>query len=156
MTEATAANRLASEPDALFAYGSLMFRKVLKIILGRVPALTAAKAPGWRAAALRDRPFPTLVPGEGTTEGILMTGLTPAEWRILDAFEGSFYELRRLELDVGHGWTYVAGPQADAEWGILPHNWDRNTFDLHSYLPRCAEWRQRLGMGDVAHEPSPK
>ncbi|MGW4215175.1 gamma-glutamylcyclotransferase family protein [Lentzea sp. NPDC004789] len=146
MTDATAVNRLASQPDALFVYGSLTFREVLKILLGRVPELTDAKAPGWRVAALRDRPFPVLVPGAGTAKGVLVSGLTTTEWRILDAFEAPSYELRELALDVGRGWAYVAGARADAEWGVLPRDWERSTFDLCSYLERCAEWRQRLSL----------
>lgn len=142
MTQATRLDRLAGQPDALFAYGSLTFPEVLEVLLGRVPALTPATARGWRIAALRDRPFPVLVPAEGVASGILVTGLTSAEWRILDAFEAPSYELRVLDLDIGRGWTYVAGPEADAEWGILPDDWSRDAFDLPSYLRRCAAWRQ--------------
>ncbi|MDX8053967.1 gamma-glutamylcyclotransferase family protein [Lentzea sp. BCCO 10_0798] len=144
MTVATEGNRLSCRPDVLFAYGSLTFPEVLQVLLGRVPELVTAKASGWRIAALRDRPFPVLVPGDGAAEGVLILGLTHDEWRILDAFEAPSYELRELDLDVGRGWTYIAGAQADAEWGILSLDWTRDSFDLPPYLRRCTEWRQRL------------
>jgi gamma-glutamylcyclotransferase (GGCT)/AIG2-like uncharacterized protein YtfP len=144
MTVVTAGNRLTCQPDVLFAYGSLTFPEVLEVLLGRVPALVRATATGWRVAALRDRPFPVLVPAEGAAAGVLLSGLTSAEWRVLDAFEAPSYELRKINLDVGHGWTYVAGAEADADWGILQDDWVRDAFDLPPYLRRCTEWRQRL------------
>lgn len=143
MTGAAAGKRLSRQPDVLFAYGTLTFPEVLEVLLGRVPELVEAKASGWRVAALRDRPFPVLVPAEGVVEGVLVTGLTSAEWQMVDAFEAPSYELRELVLDVGHGWTYIAGVQADADWGVLPHDWHRETFDLAPYLLRCADWRRR-------------
>ncbi|TQM79243.1 gamma-glutamyl AIG2-like cyclotransferase [Saccharothrix saharensis] len=142
MIDPTGRGRLASRPDALFAYGSLTFPEVLEVLLDRVPAYTPAAAPGWRIAALRNRPFPVLVPGAGVAAGVLLTDLTSAEWRIVDAFEARSYELRRLDLDIGRGWAYVAGAQADADWGVLAHDWVRDAFDLTPYLRRCSEWRQ--------------
>ncbi|MFD8495924.1 gamma-glutamylcyclotransferase family protein [Amycolatopsis sp. NPDC059657] len=144
MIDASGRNRLANQPDELFAYGSLTFPEVLDVLLGRVPECVPATAPGWRIAALRERPFPVLVPGEGVAEGVLVIGLTSAEWQVVDAFEAPSYELRELDLDIGPGWTYVAGAEADADWGILPSDWVRADFDLHTYLRRCAEWRNTI------------
>jgi len=138
----TGRDRLADRPDALFAYGSLTFPEVLEVLLGRVPAAVPATAPGWRIAALRDRPFPVLVPGAGVAVGVLLTDLTSTEWRIVDAFEARSYELREIDLDVGRGGAYVAGARADADWGVLPRDWAREAFDLPSYLQRCSDWRQ--------------
>jgi gamma-glutamylcyclotransferase (GGCT)/AIG2-like uncharacterized protein YtfP len=144
MTPVTGRDRLASLPDVLFAYGSLTFPEVLEVVLGRVPALVPATASGWRIAALRDRPFPVLVPGDGVARGVLITGLTRTEWQVLDAFEAPSYELRKIDLDIGHGWTYIAGTEADAAWGVLERDWERESFDLPPYLRRCAGWRQTI------------
>ncbi|WKX68886.1 gamma-glutamylcyclotransferase family protein [Streptomyces sp. XD-27] len=116
---------ISSAPDALFAYGSLQFPEVLTALLGRVPQQRAASAPGWRAAALARRDYPGLVPAEGeTAPGLLLTGLTPDEWRILDAFEDDEYELRRLPLSDGRwAWSYL--------WrggDVLPRTWDAAEF----------------------------
>ncbi|MFI0357190.1 hypothetical protein [Actinomadura sp. 9N407] len=41
-----------------------------------------------------------------TACGYLLTGLTPGEWRVVDAFENPLYDLERIELlDRGHGWA---------------------------------------------------
>ncbi|HZG05951.1 MAG TPA: gamma-glutamylcyclotransferase family protein [Streptomyces sp.] len=128
---------LAAAPDPLFAYGTLRFPEVLRALLGRVPARTPAGVAGWRAAALEGRPYPGLVPAGGTATGLLLTDLTPGEWRVLDAFEGEEYERRRLSLTDGrHCWAYV--------WtggGVLPGDWSAGDFaerHLAAYAARCA------------------
>jgi gamma-glutamylcyclotransferase (GGCT)/AIG2-like uncharacterized protein YtfP len=131
-------------PDgrALFVYGSLLFPDVLRAVLGRVPDRTPATAVGWRAAALRGRLYPGLVPGDTTATGLLITGLTPDEWRVVDAFEDEAYELRRLALADGHvGWTYVWCDEAQ----VSPHAWDPELFarrDLSAYVQGCLAWRR--------------
>ncbi|SRR6266545_574497 len=130
-------------PEALFVYGSLLFPEVIHVLLGRVPASTPAAVVGWRVAALPGRVYPALVAGEALARGQLVTDLTSAEWRLLDAFEDDVYELRRITLtDGGHGWAYVCADHTDA----AAHDWDINTFEhdhLIDYLKRCAAWRRR-------------
>ena len=143
----TEIDRLACRPDTLFAYGSLTFPEVLDAVLGRIPKHRLASVAGWRAAALRDRPFPVLVPGSGSVRGMVLTGLDSTEWRIVDAFEAPSYDLRRLAIDGGgYTWSYVAGAAA-TEWGVLESAWDRDGFaahDLPDYLARCTAWRRRI------------
>src|SRR5260370_11157820 len=73
---------LSVDPDALFVYGSLQFPDVLFTLIDRVPDHSPAAAYGWRVAALPERVYPGLVPGQGTAHGYLITGLTAAEWRV--------------------------------------------------------------------------
>src|SRR4051794_21133301 len=80
-------DRLSVDPEALFVYGSLQFPEVLFALIDRVPAHSPASAEGWRVAGLPGRVYPGLITGESTASGYLLTGLSPAEWRILDAFE---------------------------------------------------------------------
>ncbi|WP_233510031.1 gamma-glutamylcyclotransferase family protein [Actinomadura craniellae] len=131
------------DPDALFVYGTLQFPEVLHALIDRVPAHTPAQAPGWRVTALPERVYPGLVPGQQTAAGYLLTGLSPEEWRVLDAFEDPVYELRRLHLtDNRHGWAYVCNPEADT----LDEDWSLEIFTaqhLPAYVDRCAAWRQR-------------
>lgn len=140
-------DRLSADPEALFVYGSLQFPEVLQALLGRVPDRTPATAKGWRVAALPDRVYPGLVRGEGIANGLLITGLTRDEWRIIDAFEDEVYELRRLDLtDDQHGWTYVC----DDETAATPEDWSAEHFTtrhLATYIERCATWRQRYCAG---------
>ncbi|MFJ2744400.1 gamma-glutamylcyclotransferase family protein [Streptomyces sp. NPDC087440] len=121
---------LPARPDTLFVYGTLRFPEVLRAVLGRVPAGAPALAPGWRAAALEHRAYPGLVASPGsTTRGVLLADLTVAEWRLLDAYEGAEYDLRRIALEGGtpYGWTYVWSGTA----GVLPATWDAEAFHTH-------------------------
>jgi gamma-glutamylcyclotransferase (GGCT)/AIG2-like uncharacterized protein YtfP len=143
-----AASARHSGPDAapggrgsLFVYGSLMFPEVLLALLGRAPDSTAASAAGWRVAALRGRSYPGLVPGPGTASGRLLTGLSPGEWRTLDAFEDDRYELRELSLtDGGRSSAYVWTDERQ----VSPSDWSPERFatrQLAAFASSCAAWR---------------
>jgi len=136
-------DRLSADPADLFIYGSLLFPEVMRTLLGRVPDSTSAAAAGWRVAALAGRVYPALVPAEAVATGRLVTGFTPKEWRLIDAFEDDVYELRRLTLSDGrYGWAYICASGPGAPGG----DWDIDAFErdhLTSYLKRCAAWRQR-------------
>ncbi|UNS96918.1 gamma-glutamylcyclotransferase [Streptomyces tubbatahanensis] len=126
--------------DALFVYGTLRFRRILTALLGQVPPAAPATASGWRTAALRERPYPGLVPAPGrTAHGLLLTGLTARAWRILDDFEDDAYELRALDLDPAGGPESAGGPGRAAPhqaWAYLwasppevrPADWEADTF----------------------------
>src|SRR6266581_1070070 len=91
--------RLAVSPDALFAYGTLQFPGILSALLRRVPEHAPGTVTGWRVAALAARTYPGIVPAsQATATGILVTGLTPGEWRLIDTYEDDSYELRQLTL----------------------------------------------------------
>jgi hypothetical protein len=146
--------RLAQAPRLLFVYGSLTFPAVLAALLGRVPHRTPGAATGWRAAALRDRLFPGMVPaaGDGPPEvvaGQVLAGLTTAEWAILDDFEGPLYDLRRLRLDDG---TTAHAYVCTAATLVLDAGWDRAAFadrHLDSYLTMCSGWLARRAASDA-------
>jgi gamma-glutamylcyclotransferase (GGCT)/AIG2-like uncharacterized protein YtfP len=143
MTSWAGHGRLPAEPGDLFAYGTLRFPAVLVALLGRVPDHTPAVVAGWRVAALHGRVYPVLVPGEGAAGGVLITGLTAGEWRIIDAYEDEFYELRPLTLLAGcEAWAYLTH---DPEIG-LPADWSPEEFGsghLERFAGECAAWRSR-------------
>lgn len=130
-------------PEALFVYGSLQFPEVLFALIDRVPDHEPAQAEGWRVATLPQRVYPGLIRGQGTAHGYLLTGLTPEEWRVLDAFEDPVYELTRVDLvDGHHGWAYVCNPGAE----VGETDWsgeDFQTQHLTAYIERCTAWRRR-------------
>jgi gamma-glutamylcyclotransferase (GGCT)/AIG2-like uncharacterized protein YtfP len=136
-------DRLSVDPESLFVYGSLLFAEVLRALLDRVPNRVPASAPGWRVASLPGRVYPGLARGPDAASGLLMTDLTPTEWRILDAFEDELYELRPLTLSDGRiGWAYVCGEDPAAS----PGGWDAGLFserDLPAYVGACVAWRRR-------------
>ncbi|OEV04335.1 gamma-glutamylcyclotransferase family protein [Streptomyces oceani] len=129
---------MAVEHPDLFVYGTLRFPEVLAALLGRVPPRAPARVRGWRAAALAGHVYPGLVPAPGViTAGLVLSGLTAAERRVLDEFEGPEYEPRPLELtDGGRTCSYV--------WrgsGVLAEDWDAAAFakcELPAYVARLA------------------
>ncbi|MEU6612132.1 gamma-glutamylcyclotransferase family protein [Streptomyces shenzhenensis] len=68
-------DRLAQGPDLLFCYGTVQFDAVLKALLGRTPERAPASAPGYRAAALEGRVYPSLVihTSTGSAPGVILT-----------------------------------------------------------------------------------
>src|SRR4029450_4584705 len=123
---------LPPDPGALFAYGTLRFHEVLRELLGRVPELTEGTLADWRGApatgpapprlvraprgagpggatALTDRTYPGLIRAPGATaSGVLITGLTDAEWQLLDRYEDDDYGIEQLTLtDQRNAVTYV-------------------------------------------------
>jgi len=140
-------DRLSHGHDALFCYGTLQFDDVLKALLGRIPAMVPASAPGHRAAALAGRTYPGLVSSiDGSAAGVLLVDLRREEWEILDAFEDLRYELRELALSTGgSGWAYV-WQGSDVE----DRDWDSEGFQarhLVQYAARCARIGPRLAAG---------
>jgi hypothetical protein len=136
---------LPAVPAALFAYGTLRFPGVLRALLGRVPEHTPAIAAGWRVAALDGRIYPVLVPGTGGAGGVLISGLTAGEWRVIDAYEDAFYALERLTLvDGRQGWAYLTRDRTAA----LPADWSPVDFTarhLDDFTGRCLAWRRAHG-----------
>ncbi|GAA3953931.1 hypothetical protein GCM10023085_40580 [Actinomadura viridis] len=128
--------------DGLFVYGTLRFPEILEILLGRVPGLAPASARGWRVRALPGVVYPGMVadPG-GIADGILISGLTDAEHRLLDAFEGDPYGTAVLSLEGGAGLAraYVwLGPTE-------PRDWDPAHFAEHemaAFADDCRAWRR--------------
>ncbi|MFI9404397.1 gamma-glutamylcyclotransferase family protein [Nocardia sp. NPDC052316] len=132
----------AGQRHALFVYGTLQFPEILEVLIGRVPQRQPATAPGWRVATLTDRLYPGLVPApNGLAHGTILSGLTPAEWEILDAFEDDEYDLRPIQLaDSTHPiWTYVwTSAVAQDDW----RSQDFATTYLTQFTVHCAEWRR--------------
>lgn len=82
-------------PLPLFAYGTLRDPELLAAVLGRSlrpGTIYPARAPGFNAVHYPNRIYPALVrvPG-GAAEGVLITGLSPFERDLLDAYEGDEY-----------------------------------------------------------------
>jgi hypothetical protein len=109
--------------------------------------------PGWRAARLKDRPFPGLVLADQLATGWLLTDLNDQEHDLIREFEGPFYALRTGCLEDGEFVSMYVCVDLSL---VLTQNWDRDTFlrhDLDDYVARCAVWlaRQR----GPRHSPAP-
>lgn len=102
------------EPAALFAYGTLQVARVVRAVLGRVPAAREAEIPGFARRRVAGAVYPGLCPKPGAvTPGLLYTGLAEADWPRLDAFEGRLYERRVVRVRAG-------GPLAAAQAYVVP------------------------------------
>ncbi|WP_222932682.1 gamma-glutamylcyclotransferase family protein [Nocardia yunnanensis] len=138
--------RLPVAQDPLFVYGTLRFGAVLAELIGRVPDMEPARLLGRRAAALPGRSYPGLVTATNrVTEGFLLTGLTDAEWRVLDAFEDDEYDLVPVAVTAGeragYAWTYAWTAAAeDRDWSATAFERDQ----LPRYAGKCAAWRRDL------------
>lgn len=131
----------AGTPD-LFAYGTLAIDAVISTLIDRVPEHAEVSAPGWRSARLPGLLYPGLVArADDIARGRVYTGLTRAEWAVLDAFEDPTYMLVEVRLTPSNrsALAYVWPKAAeDAIW-----QYDRLTSgDLADYLARCGRWRQ--------------
>jgi len=139
---------LPPDPGALFAYGTLRFPEVLRELLGRTPELTEGTVADWRVAALTDRTYPGLIRAPGATAaGVLITGLTPGEWQLLDRYEDDDYGIEQLVLtDQRNATTYVWRNESEA----AAHDWSAPDFarqHLADFALRCSAWRERYDAG---------
>lgn len=89
----------------LFVYGTLRDPDLLFAVLGRplrADAVLAAVAPGYRATYYPGRVYPALIRGSGgAADGLVLVGLTPFEFDLLDRFEGSEYHRGVVPVMIG-------------------------------------------------------
>ena len=100
----------------LFCYGTLMVPEVWRRVAGRPRPGRAARLPGYVRCRIAGTPWPAMVARSGAvTEGLLRSGVTVAELRRLDAWEGRLYRRVRVEVETGPGgrwpaWAYIIHP----------------------------------------------
>ena len=91
--------------ELFFVYGTLRDPDLLPAVLGRTPTadtMLGAAAPGFRAVHYPGRTYPALVRAPGASaEGLLLTGITPFERDLLDAYEGDEYRRQLIPVMVG-------------------------------------------------------
>lgn len=139
--------RSAASAAPLFAYGTLRVPEVLHCLLGRIPAMVPATARGWRITGLPGLVYPALVAAtDGEVSGILITGLTTADWLVIDGYEDDLYDLALVALTDGtQSWAYTSWTQPTPNEDRTP--WSLDDFlDRHlaDYLAQCAAWRRTL------------
>jgi gamma-glutamylcyclotransferase (GGCT)/AIG2-like uncharacterized protein YtfP len=136
----------------LFAYGTLMLPALVQALLGRRVHARPARLEGFARYRMRGRPYPGIVAMPGAaTQGVLIEGLTPADVRRLDAFEGTLYQRRRVEVTAAGGArlpaeTYVI-PEA-RRWLLTGEAWSRERFERR-HLPT---WVRSSARGCAADE----
>lgn len=112
----------------LFAYGSLMYSDVIRIVLNRAIddlEIRDAVLDGYRRIAVPERPYPTGIAQPGSQiRGKIITGLSGKDIQRLDAYEESFYVRQTVTVQTERGmaeaFVYIDSrsplPFAAEEW----------------------------------------
>jgi gamma-glutamylcyclotransferase (GGCT)/AIG2-like uncharacterized protein YtfP len=137
----------------LFVYGSLMHPKILMGVLGRSDLLGLDIAPAWLKGFHRYKvenvAYPAVLATDksATVDGLLVRGLTDAEMRALDEFEGSSYRRTSVQVTFANNGepvpanVYAWSDDAAVSKGSLYGTWSYKD----DFLPRLDEtlamWR---------------
>jgi len=98
----------------LFAYGTLMWPKVMTALIGRCPEGVPAVLSGYVRLRVKDANYPAIKESAGhSVEGILYRGLTDREMQVLDHFEGEEYDRKKVRIGAEHAAAYVLSPEYD-------------------------------------------
>lgn len=142
-------------PDALFAYGTLLFPEIFEAVSGRRLRSAEALLDGWAARRLAGAVYPGLCRAPGLrTPGRVYFGVDARTWARLDAFEGEVYALASVEVSCGSG-ALQAGVYAVAEshlQRLSDEPWDAERFrrrEHAAYLAAC----RRFAAGRAADPP---
>ncbi len=125
-----------SEGGDLFLYGTLRYRPLLEVVLGRTPRGLPARLAGHRAHWAEGQPFPLLVAAPGASaEGLLLGGLSEGELARLDYYEGGFgFALREVTVQTPEG------PRRARAWFAREGVWRPGApFDLDDWARRWGE-----------------
>ena len=116
----------AGRVHRLFVYGTLQHPPLLQHLLGRTPDLVPATVHGWRAAALRGRVYPGLVPGPGRSAAGHLIEVDDDELAVLDRFEGPQYERTTVTAGGAEVWAWRL---RDEHVGLcVEQDWDLARF----------------------------
>lgn len=121
-----------------FTYGTLMHSEVMLKLLGKLPPAKPALLMNYRAVKLKDQVFPGIVECIGAkTHGVLYQNLSPKDWRVLDEFEGSWYNRIQMTTTIENegqpvqqkAMVYLLAPCA--KHLALDEDWDNDWFTKH-------------------------
>ncbi len=127
--------------EAIFAYGTLQFPDIIAAVTGRPLAGRPAVLDGYARFGIHNEPFPGIVPSEPhQVEGVLYTGIMPAERRRIDIFEGEPYYREAVQVRLPEDGTSIEA----VTYVIRPHwrtvmstaGWDPEEFARGWHLRR--------------------
>ena len=88
----------------VFTYGTLMIPSVMEAVTGSRFAYRNAILHGYARFRLEGATYPGLIPlKDAATDGVLYLDVDPPSMARLDAFEGSFYDRVRVEVETAEG-----------------------------------------------------
>ncbi|MFH0728902.1 MAG: gamma-glutamylcyclotransferase family protein [Pseudomonadota bacterium] len=116
----------------IFLYGSLMYEVVWsRVVKGRYAAYPSLIR-GWRRCCVTGEDYPAAIAGNGSIEGVVRIGISPADVTALDRFEGDEYSrvsctAETLSLEKFDAWFYRFN---DAYYHRLSdREWNRTEFE---------------------------
>jgi gamma-glutamylcyclotransferase (GGCT)/AIG2-like uncharacterized protein YtfP len=118
--------------NLFFAYGSLIFNEVMIAVTGRHFESVTATLSGHARYLVADTTYPGLIESpDGEVDGALYADLDVAAYRILDRFEGEYYQRRKVRVAANLGSefgaeTYVFKPQY--QHLLTQEDWDSEAF----------------------------
>jgi hypothetical protein len=141
----------------LFVYGTLRDPDLIATVLGRPlrpGSAHPARAPGFKAVHYPGRIYPALIRSPGAAaEGLLITGLTPFERDLLDAYEGEEYRRGPIatmladepELHEADAYLPVVAVPMDAhDWSLSRWQAEHKPQALVRESAEAARLRERL------------
>jgi len=119
--------------DDLFCYGTLCVEEVVETVLGRVPPSQPAQLQGYACHVIEGEVYPALFQSDlSTCNGKVYSGVSEAEFRLLDRYEGCQYHRQQLALTGIYppqsAWVYLLKPGTKVQPGPL---WDLDYFIRH-------------------------
>lgn len=120
----------------VFTYGSLIFGQVMGAVTGQSYASREAELNGYGRRQVLDASYPGIVVSPGSSvRGRVYLDLTPPSIRLLDRFEGSFYERISVNVQIVdtnehlEAQTYLFRDKF--QHLLADHDWDRDHFERH-------------------------
>lgn len=116
----------------VFAYGTLQFPAIAEAVTGRQLAGELAVLEGYGRHALREAPYPGIVPAPGSrTDGMLYRDVDPVALGRIDNFEDPLYRRETVRVRLAYGEclravTYVV--RQDWRAALAPSGWDPDEF----------------------------
>ncbi|MGB0370984.1 MAG: gamma-glutamylcyclotransferase family protein [Opitutales bacterium] len=129
-------------PTHLFVYGTLMVPEVLRRLLGSTLRMEGAQLEGYSRFRVKGAVYPGIVSAgaKDIVSGAVLSGMTTAQWKTLDAYEGDEYERLMVEARLLSGQTMEAATYVYRD----PLNLTDEPWDDSQVLETLGE----LGLGE--------
>lgn len=124
---------------ALFVYGTLRDPELRERLLSRAVPSSPATLPGYRAARLRNRVYPGLLPAPDATAVGALIDVDDRELLVLDRFEGEQYRRIGVRVQAGGEELVAAAWRLRDEFGsfALAEDWSYEAYladDAHGFV----------------------
>jgi len=131
---------------AVFCYGTLEFPEIMEVVTGHRLPHTEAVLENYTRFLIKDANYPGVVEATGSRiSGTLYTDIDPESLKRLDAYEGSIYVRRTIDVRTADNKTVTAEVYvipARKRWMLSSKPWNKVEFartHMKSYLARLHE-----------------